>query len=188
VFNRLEDREKQRIEKQREREENEKRRQHETAMTERKLQMLQLEAQLRQQPRDMQSGSAATSGSNLASPVTFTNAGSTNMNDNHHEMQYPDSMSLFQQMSSNQLSQYDQHAHSLTMMGIGPPSHPVSPMHMNQPLQQPSQQQQQQQRMSMLGMNQFHQSPITHPGELRGDTTAQMSLDSQLEDLFGGNM
>jgi hypothetical protein len=202
MFNRLEDREKQRIEKQREREENERRRQHEAAMMERKIQMLQLEAQLRQQQSDMQSGSAATSSSNIASPVTFTNGGSTNMNDNHHEMQYPDSMSLFQQMSSGQLPQFDQHAHSLTMLGMGPRSHPVSPMHMNQPLQQPSQQQQQQQRMSMLGMNQFHQSPITHPGELRGDAATQMSLDSslpgsfhqeqysdtQLEDLFGGNI
>jgi hypothetical protein len=199
MLNRLEDRERQRIENQREREENEKRRQHEAAMMDRKIQMLQLEAQLRQQQSDMQSGSVATSGSNMASPVTFTNGGSTNVNDNHHEMQYSDSMSLFQQLSSNQLPQYGQHAHSLVTMGMGTPSHPVSPMHMHQPLQQNSQQQQ---RMSMLGMNQFHQSPITHPGELRSDAVNQMSLDSslpgsfhqdqysdsQLDEIFGSNI
>jgi len=168
-------------------------------MMDRKIQIMQLEAQLRQQQGDMQNGSVATPGSNIASPVNFTTAGSTNVNDNHHEMQYPDNMTLFQQLSPNQVSQYDQHAHSLAMMSLGAPSHPVSPIHMNQALQQPSQQQQQ--RVGMLGMNQYQQSPGTHP-ELRGDAVPQMSLDSslsgsfhqeqynstQLEEIFGGGM
>ena len=165
---RLEDRERQRIENQREREENERRRQHEAAMMERKIQMLQLEAQLRQQQIEAQNGSVTTSGSNMTSPVNFTNGAPMGMNEN----QYSDNMTLFQQGP-----QYDQH--SLAMMGMAPPSHPVSPMHMNQPLQQPSQQQ----RINLLGMNQFHQSPITHP-EHRGDVVPQMSLDSSLSGSF----
>ncbi|KIM30026.1 hypothetical protein M408DRAFT_328446 [Serendipita vermifera MAFF 305830] len=160
-YKKIEDRERQRLENQRQREENEKRRQHEAAMMERKIQMLQLEAQLRQQQSESVSG--GTAGSNMASPVNFANGAPMGMN----EGQYPDSLNLFQQVPSNQLSQYDQH--SLAMMSMASRSHPVSPLHMNQPLQQPSQQQ----RMGMLDSSlpsSFHQEGYN---------------DAQLEDMFG---